>query len=92
MRAYRLYWSSVPKPAGSSSSRRTWHSEPSASISRQREPRDARARFFAQDGEEDEIFCGPGNDVAYRDPPPPGGESPYSFLDDSCETIDDTVD
>lgn len=47
--------------------------------------------IFAQDGEPDEILCGGGNDVAYYDPAPTGGESPDTFLDGSCETIDDTV-
>jgi hypothetical protein len=42
--------------------------------------------------ESDEISCGPGDDVAHYDPAPTtGGESPDTFLDDSCETIDDTV-
>jgi serralysin len=48
--------------------------------------------IFAQDGEPDEILCGSGNDVAYYDPAPTGGESPDTFLDGSCETRDDTVD
>jgi Ca2+-binding RTX toxin-like protein len=47
--------------------------------------------IFAQDGEADEIRCGGGNDVAHYDPAPAGGESPDTFLDDSCETVDDTV-
>jgi serralysin len=49
-------------------------------------------QIFAQDGEPDEILCGSGNDVAYYDPAPTGGESPDTFLDGSCETRDDTVD
>lgn len=48
--------------------------------------------IFTLDGEADEIRCGPGNDVASYDPAPTaGGASPDIFLDDSCETIDDTV-
>lgn len=46
--------------------------------------------IFAQDGEADTIYCGPGNDVAYYDPPPTAaGTSPDTFPDSSCETIED---
>ncbi len=53
--------------------------------------------IFARDGERDEIRCGEDpdgldNDVVHADPPSvPGGESPDIFLDNSCETIDDSV-
>jgi hypothetical protein len=48
--------------------------------------------IFAQDAEPDEISCGPGDDVAHYNPAPTtGGEIPDTFLDDSCENIDDIV-
>jgi Ca2+-binding RTX toxin-like protein len=58
---------------------------------------DGDDEIFAQDGEPDEILCGEDpdgldNDVVHADPPSvPGGISPDTFPDDSCETIDDAV-
>ena len=45
--------------------------------------------IYAQDGEADSIYCGPGNDVARYDPPPTAdGTSPDAFPDGSCEVIE----